>query len=307
MIASIFNKSKPLNFVIVFFITLVAFIAARQDLDLDTSYLGFFLSQLGIFLLCCITLLMVSFIITKNNLTRKNNYDVLLFGVFVLMFVHTTLDVNIIWANFFVLLALRRLMSLRSQKEVKKKLFDAAFWIAIAAMFYFWAILFFVLIIISLILYTDYNIRHWLIPFAGVATVFIIATSTSILLYNDYFSVFKSLPAVGFDFTAYNSVRLVIGIATVLSFSVWASFFYLQNIKRKKKATRATFKIIIFAVLIACLIVILTPDKTSSEFLFAFAPLAIIMTNYIETIREKWFKEAFVSILVIVPLLLLML
>jgi hypothetical protein len=92
-----------------------------------------------------------------------------------------------------------------------------------------------------------------------------------------------------------------------LSFGAWSSIFYLNNIKKKKKAFRASFKIIIIAAIIAFLIVIQTPNKNGSEFLFLFAPLAIIITNYIEIIQEKWFKEAFVLVLVIAPFFLLLL
>ena len=52
---------------------------------------------------------------------------------------------------------------------------------------------------------------------------------------------------------------------------------------------------------------ILSEEKTSGEFVFLFAPLAIIITNYIETIEENWFKELFLSVLVIAPIVLLFL
>ena len=307
MITSIFSKSKPINFVIVFFITLLAFISARTDLVFNSITVGFILKQLATFLLCGGTILVFSFIISKNNLTKKNSYDILLFSLFLLVFFHATRNVDILLSNFFVLLGLRKLMSLRSQKSIKNKYFDAAFWIAIAAVFYFWAILFFALILISLILYTDNYLRHWIIPFAGVFTVFLIAVSISVVFYGGYFDIFKALPVVNYDFSVYNTVPYLVGITLLLSFGIWSSIFYLQNIKKKKKAFRASFKIIIFAAIIAFIIILLSPIKSGSEFLFAFAPLAIIITNYIEIIEDKWFKELFVSVLLLVPFVLLLL
>ena len=53
--------------------------------------------------------------------------------------------------------------------------------------------------------------------------------------------------------------------------------------------------------------VIIAPKKDGSEFIFLFAPSAIIMANYIESVKENWFKELFLSVLVVVPLILLML
>ncbi|MCH4552095.1 MULTISPECIES: DUF6427 family protein [Aestuariibaculum] len=307
MIASLFSKSKPINFVVVLFITLLSFTVARIPLFNQPMTVALIFKQSLVFLLCCITILVVNFIISKNNLTKKNNYDVLLYSVFLLTFVQTTDDVNILFANFFFLLGLRRIMSLRTEKSIKKKLFDAAFWIAIASLFYFWAILFFVLIIVSLLLYSDNDLRHWIIPYTGVATVFILSVCTSIVVTGDYFDLLHINPQIGADFTAYNSVKYLVGITMLLSFGIWASMFYLKNLKSKKKSFRASFQIIIIAFLVAALVIAMAPNKTGSEFLFAFAPLAIIITNYLETIDENWFKEVFLSILVVVPFIMLLL
>ena len=237
----------------------------------------------------------------------NDNYEILIFSLFLLLIASTTRNTDIIFSNFFVLLGLRRIMSLRSQKNVKKKLFDAAFLIAIASLFYFWTILFFALILITLILYTDNNLRHWMIPFLGVVTVFVISISTSIIIYDSFFGIFNISPEISYNFSNYNSVKYLVAITLLLSFGIWSSIFYLQNIKKKKKAFRASFKIIIVAAIIAFLIVLQAPEKSGSEFLFLFAPLAIIITNYIEIIKERWFKEVFLFLLIMVPFITLLL
>ncbi|MDO5969473.1 DUF6427 family protein [Flavivirga aquimarina] len=307
MITSIFSKSKSINFIIVFLITLLAFIIARVKLVNESVTMEFVLKQIVLLFVCCMSVLLLSFIVNKNNLTKENNYEILLFSLFLLLIVHTTINTDIILSNFFILLGLRRIMSLRSQKNVKKKLFDAAFWIAIASLFYFWAILFFALIPVTLFLYTDKKLRHWIVPFLGVVTVFVIFIAGSIIIYDDFFGIFNISPKISYDFSNYNSVKYLVAITLLLSFGVWSSIFYLQNIKKKKKDFRASFKIISIAVLIAFLIVLQAPEKSGSEFLFMFAPLAIIIANYIEVIQEKWFKEVFLSLLIIIPFITLLL
>ena len=307
MIASIFSKSKPINFIIVFFITVLAFFMARKNLIINDFSVGFIFKQLGMFLLCCLTILVINFIIYKNNLTNKNNYDILLFSLFLLLFYQTTNNTYILFSNFFVLLGLRRLISLHTQKSIKKKLFDAAFWFGIATLFYFWSGLFFILTIISLLLYTDNNIRHWIIPFVGYITVFIIAVSVWLITNQDITFSFNLKDFISFDFSIYNTTNYLIGTTLALSFGIWASIFYVQNIKKKKKSLRVSFKIVMLAAVIAFFVIILSPLKTGSEFLFAFAPLAIIITNYLQTIQENWFKEVFLSMLFVVPFLLLLL
>lgn len=307
MITSIFNKSKPINFIIVFFITILAFLTARIETVISPITTAYIFKQAVIFLICIVTILVFNFIIIKNSLTKDNNYEILIFSLFLLTFAQATSNTSILLSNFFILLGVRRIMSLRSQKSIKNKLFDAALCIAVASLFYFWAILFFIVIILSLILYTDNNLRHWILPFLGVGAVFIIATSISIIAYDDFFKIFNASRGVSYDFTAYNSTQFLVAITMILSFGIWASIFYMQNIKKRKKDSRASFKIIIITTIIAFLIIIQAPTKNGSEFLFLFAPLSIIITNYIEIIEDYWFKEVFVSLLIITPFLLLFL
>ena len=307
MITSFFNKSRPLYFAIVFFITLLAYFFARiGDLnnELTSSY---FLKQ--IILLCVIlgSILLLNFIVNKNNLTHTHNYEILLFSLFMLFITQTTSYSNVLVSNFFILLSVRRLISLRVSKNTKKKLFDAAFWITIASVFYFWSILFFALIILSLALYTDKNLRHWIIPFLGVLTVFIISSGASVIIYNDFFEIFNFNLEMSYDFSSYNSTVYLIAITVLLSFGIWSSIFYLNNLKKKKRVFRASFITVLLAALIGFLIVIQAPKKNGSEFLFLFAPLAIIIANYIESIQEKWFKESFLGILILIPFILLLL
>ncbi|GAA4233929.1 DUF6427 family protein [Postechiella marina] len=307
MIASIFSKSKPINFIIVFFITLLAFLLANLEDINKPIQLSNVLYLMVLFLASYISILMLDFIVSKNKLTQNNNYEILLYALFLVAIPLSLSSGNIIISNLFVLFGLRRLISLRTQKSMNKKLFDAAFWFAIAALFYFWSILFFVLILFTLLMYTDNKIKHWVIPFIGIATVFILAVSFSVLYYNNFFEVFKSLPITNLDFSTHNNLPFIIALTMLLSFGAWSSVFYIGEIKNKKKSFRPSFKIILFMVITSFAIVVLAPEKNGSEFLFLFSPLAIIITNYIETMEVNWFKDVFLAILVLVPFVLLFL
>ncbi len=305
MITSFFNKSKPVNFVIVFLITLLAFVMARANVPHSAITGGFLFKQGLLLLVAYATLLLLNFMVQKNSLTKKGHYEILLFSLFFLTIVETTSRAEVLLANFFVLLALRRLLSVRSQRGLKKKYFDAAFWIAVASLFYFWAILFFVLIIASLVFYSDNNIRHWVVPLMGVASVFVVSVASSVMFHGGFFDVFDLSFQISLDFSKYNSTKFLIAITLLLSFGLWSLFFYLQNIKKKKKAHRASLKMVVMALAVGFLIVVVAPEKNGSEFLFLFAPLAVVVSNYIESIPEKWFREVFLGVLVVAPFVLL--
>lgn len=285
----------------------MSFVLARKTLFFQSPSAAVLMKQLVLFAIALSSILLLNFIANKNSLTNKSNYEVLLFSLFLLFITQTTNNSNILVSNFFVLLGLRRIISLHTQKDAKKKLFDAAFWVGIASLFYFWAILFFALIIVSLILYADKNLRHWIIPFLGLSTVFFISCALSIVLYDDFFKIFNFPPEMSYDFSSYNSIQYLVAITVLLSFGIWSSFFYLQNIKKKKKVYRVSFKSVVVAALIGFLVVVQAPNKNGGEFLFLFAPLSIIIANYIEIIQENWFKELFLTVLVVLPFVLLLL
>jgi len=307
MIASVFNKSKPINFVIVFFILVLAFTAANVSFFASAFSLVSFLEKTTIFLTCYFSVLLLNFIVVKNNLSKNNHFQILIFGLFFLLFPENTINVNFLVSNIFILFGLRRILSLRSQIRIKKKIFDAAFWFGVAMLFYFWSGLYFILVFSSLLLYTDNRVKNWIVPFASIITIFIVSISFSVVLYDDFFKIFNFSTAFSYDYSNYNSSRFLIAITLLLSFGIWASIFYGRLIQQKKKAFRPAFKIIFIAFLIAFIMVIIAPNKNGSEFVFLFAPTAIIIANYIESVKENWFKELFLSVLIVVPLLLLML
>lgn len=307
MIASIFNKSKPINFVIVFFIMLLAFSVVNVKPFIESMTASVFFEKTAWFFTCCFTVLLLNFIVSKNNLTNNNHYQILLFGLFFLMLPQTTLNGSIIMANIFVLLGLRRLLSLRTQTSIKKKLFDTAIWFSIATLCYFWAILFFIVIFVTLLLYTDNRVKNWIVPFTGLATIFIISISLSVVLYDDFFELLNLSINASYNYINYNTAQFLIGITLLLSFGIWSSIFYVKLVQKKKRAYKPSFKVILVVLIVAFFSVILAPEKDGSEFLFMFAPLSIIIANYIESISEKWFKELFLAILIVTPLVLLML
>ena len=164
MIASFFSQSKPIHFVITSVVLLLIFVATKYvDSGVDLSALEF-IKQSGLFGVCLFSLFVLDFFVSKNNLTKKNSYKLLLFVLFFALIPETLLHSRILVANLFILLAIRRIISIRSKKAVKKKLFDASFWISIATLFYFWSILFFGLVISALIVFVIVDLKNWIIP-----------------------------------------------------------------------------------------------------------------------------------------------
>ena len=128
-----------------------------------------------------------------------------------------------------------------------------------------------------------------------------------IIMKTDIYNFFNNLIDISFDFSSLNSKRIIIGSTILLSFGVWSLFYYIKNLKSKTKSSRPSFSLIVMAAIIGLIIIVISPVKDGSEFIFIFAPLAIIMTNYLEVISEKWFKESLLWILLLTPIITLLL
>lgn len=307
MISSFFSKAKPIHFVIVCLILLLSFSIAKFYTISQMFSVGLLIKEIGLFLVCLATVFILDFFGSRNNLTKKNSYKILIFSLFVALLPAAILNSNFLLSNFFILLAIRRIISLRSNKDIKKKLFDAAFWISIATLFYFWASLFYILIFIGLILYRIVDVKNYIIPFIGILTVSVLSFSYMIIIDQDPMSYFNNLVEFSFDFSSLNSQRTVISSTIILTYGIWSLLYFIRYLKSKSKKSRPSFLLLIFASIIGLAIIVISPNKNGSEFIFLFAPLSIIITNYLETISEKWFKEGLLLGLVITPIVILML
>ena len=307
MISNFFSKSKPIHYIVVSIMLLVVFVLVKFKILVENFNTITMLKQAGLFLVCLMSVFVFDFLVTRNGLTKKNSYNIVLYVLFFAILPPTVLNSQILVANFFVLLALRRLISLRSQKAIKKKLFDAAFWIAVASIFYFWSLVFFMLIFAALLVYAILDLKNYIIPFVGIATVAVIVISYLIIRDIDVLNFAYSLFDFSFDFSALNTRQIIVGSTILLSFGLWALFYYIKNIRSQMKSYRPSFKLVILTAILGLFIVGVAPSKNGSEFLFLFAPLSIIMTNYLEVISEKWFKETLLWVIVLTPIALLLL
>lgn len=307
MISNFFSQSRPIHFVVVSTFLLTVFIASKVYAIREPFSFQLLAEQSFYFAIVLLSLFILDFFASRNSLTKKNSYKLLMFGLFMAMLPETLLHPKTLMANFFVLLALRRIISLRTHKEIKKKLFDAAFWVSIATLLYFWAALYFLLIFSAMFLYSIITIKNWLVPLIGILAVGIIWVSIMLVTHTDFSNYFDQLLVYSFDFTALNSGRIIISSTILISFGAWASFYFVKHLKEKSKSLRPSFKLVIFSSLIALLIIFLSPQKNASEFIFLFAPLSIIMANYLEVTRERWFKEVLIWVLILIPAVFLIL
>ncbi len=290
MITSIFSKSRPFNYIIVTTLTVLLFLLSGNGWK---GSLREILESLGLLTLLVASLYITNFVTKRNGMSRDSTYPFLFFFVFLIFFPTLYDKPNIIIPNFFVLLALRRLISLQSMLSPKQKIFDASLWICIAALFQFWCILYLLLVFISIILHVSRDYRNWVLPyiaFFGVGSSFLL---TSFVFDKGLLQGFlqRAQADLSFNYFTSNLQNVALSVFTAIAFLVF--FALLLSLGKKPLILHASYKKAIFAFLIAAIIFLVSPGKDNSLLAFTYMPLAIMATSYIESIDNSWVREVF--------------
>ena len=304
MLTSFFSKSKPINFIIVALYILVFFILANLSQFASSSFLKI-LKELWALILLVLSVVILNFISGRNELTGRNAYKSILFAGFVCMFPQVLQNSEVIAANFFVLLALRRVISFKSQRQTIQKIFDATFWIGIASLFYFWSILFLFLVYFGILVHVSHRFKNWLVPLISLLTLLSLATSADLLFTDTFYTFSDWFQASNFDFTKYREISILIPVAFLFALSIWASFFYVLLIQKASANLKTSLFLILLCAAVAITVAVFAPTKNSSELIFFFAPLAIIVTNYFQNMKDKWFTETLLILVVLLPVVLM--
>lgn len=304
MFSSFFNKSKPIHVALVCGLITIVFALVEFSLFKTKNHqFDWYFQQVFIFLVLMFTVFVVDFIIARNKLTSKNSFSLLFFALSIVAIPAIVLNIDVIVANIFILFAVRRLVSLRSQKEIIKKLFDATFWICIASLFYLWSLLFLLLIPIALLLFKIGNIKYWIIPITAVLTVAILYACYAIIYKIDVITFYSEKPLFSVDFSGWANQRTIISLALMLAYFLWASVFYFGKIRAISRNLKAPYYLMFIVAVLSILLTLIVPDKSGAEWLFFFMPFSIIMANYIQDITEVWFKESLIIAFLLLPFL----
>jgi len=304
MIASVFSKTKPINYLIIGFFIILSFVLyITNQTDFIFTWVEVLKKAfyLGV-ILTSITL--VNFISLKNNLTQNNNYAALLFFIFLLFFPEIFTHENILIANLFLLLALRRLISLRSMKSIQEKLFDASFWIFLAALFHFWSIFYIILVFISIILHVSKEVKNWLIPFIALLSVTIIFFVFNEFFENQLMFFLLNKSYVSFDFFYFKNTYQNIALALFAPVALLFFISHVFTISQKPLNLQSSYKKVLFSFVLGIGIFILSANKNNSYLAFSLAPLAIIGANFIEDLKINWMKEVTVYLLLFLSVFL---
>jgi hypothetical protein len=307
MLTSFFRNSTPINYLLLSILIAASYLFKVLFVtQTDTDPLSFF-DHIGIIAFMVFVMLLLDFIIRKNSVTNNNTFAIFTFVLFIIMVPSVYNDISIVLSNVFLLLATRRVLSLNTEKNTEKKIFDAAMYITIASLLYFWALLFFIVLIIGITQKTRRSPRYFLIPLLSALSIGLLFTSYQLITY-DSLSWFYAWPRFqDFDFTSYNNLLLLVPAILLVGLLLWTGsvrFLQIPSLSKKEKPAASSMVLITVVLLF---ISILGSHNNGSELFFLMMPVAISTANFVETNTTKEraiFNEILLWLILVVALVL---
>ena len=303
MISSIFEKTKPVNFIILL-VFLFLFYWSVQFYLLDSTFSEVELvPSIGVLAILLFSVFIVDFVVKRNKLTGSNSFAILYFTLLFVVFPETLGDNKAIFTSFFLLLAMRRLLSIKSLKNIKLKIFDAGLWICISSIFYEWALLYLLLVFAAIYIYEPKNIRNWLVIISVGVCFILILYGILIFLDKPYFIQKHYDFAINYDaiFPIKWSSSLKMSLFAILNMALAFSTFI--HLSKSGVGKVIIMRLIAFSFVIGLVVNILVTSDNNNAVMITFFPSVIFIVNYLESIKKPKFLELVLISSIVVPII----
>ncbi len=312
MLTSFFGNSKTTNYILLAaalpLVLGLRWWALGAGLPSMVQALGL-IGQSGLLIFA---LLLLDFIIRKNKLTQPNTFGLWWF------FCGITAAVELgNWAQslvlVFSLLALRRIMSMATEQNLEKKIFDAALWILMISLFYSW---FFWMILPLYIALTQLNQSIWrfyLIPLFSALCLGLIYSAARIFFPEIGGAFGEALPLLSLKFAPiYWSwpkifwLQLAIGAGLLLLITtlVRLPLAYKEGTTIRQAHFQWIWRVLIMAMVIAGF----TSDQKVEVYIWLILPLtSVLYANILELRQPALLRELLALLPLALPLTQLLL
>ena len=305
MLANFFDKSKPINFIVilVFFFSYFS-MALFRAFPMDEFTFNFVLEKVGFLLIFLLLFFLFNFIVSKNVLTLDNSYAFLIFVTLFGVFPEAFFDGKALIVNLLSLFSFRKIYSLRNSSTVYEKLFDASLWIGIIFLFEPFFGVFFIILYLAIFLFQNVNFRTILVPVLGfLVPLFLYFTYC---FWIDKTSNFEQLFAwyTNYNFDVYNNSNFVIPLILFTVLIIVTLVVITPKVISISGKYRKNWILLFFHLLIATVFLLLLKTRNGSELMILFFPISIIIANWLQSIKSKIIKNVLVLLLLISPFIL---
>lgn len=317
MLTQFFNNTRPIT-VLILFITLTAISVTGiyiyfNDIDFQNAYLiGSDFEYLGnvseailsVFLILALGF-MVNFIVHDNSITRDNSYALLFYVVLVASDPSLTILNPVLASVFFVVLALKNLLSLHEYKNMTQKLFNTGLLLGIASIIYPYSILYVILIFLGIVIYGVDSWRKWFIPILGIVLPYYVLFSwyfwfDGLDYYWETFFI-KTFHITEISFYESIDTMIVWGVFALLT--IFSTLDYSKNMSSHKPDTRKGYTMTYLALFVGLVITLVGSINNGQELIILFLPISIIWAKFIQHQKKELYKTIFIVVVVLNVLL----
>jgi hypothetical protein len=313
MLTRFFDNTRPITVLVLFL--LLAFISAFSvyiyftNIAFQTKYLidpvyqhlgNIFQSIISVGLILSLGFL-VNFIVHDNSITRNNSYALLFFIVLVASDPSLVILNPVLSSVFFVVLAMKNLLSLHVHKEMTQKLFNSGLLLGIASVIYPYAILYGILIFLGIVIYGADGWRKWFIPILGILVPYYFLFSwyfwfDKLDFFRDKFFI-KTFYIAESSFNESPGTLLVWGVFAVLT--IFSILDYSKNMGAHKPDTRKGYAMTFLALMIGLVITLVGTINNGQELIIMFLPISIIWAKFIQHQKKELWRTIFIIVVIL--------
>lgn len=299
MFTSLFRKSTPLNYsivilgVVLFYFLVQIHFATNVFTSLDA------IEKIVLLAIIFGSIFTTNFIVKKNGLSKDSAYTVFFYLLLLLFFPNVWNNNSLLLSNFFILLALRRLVSLQSLKTPKEKIFDASLWVFVAAMFHFWSVIYIILVFIAILFHAARDYRNWFLPFIAFFTASSIFIFFALVYNKSWIGQLFSQTAVNYKIDYFEKTSQNLALSVYATIGLFFVVSLLMSMSNRPLMLHTSYKKMLWAFFIGITVFVVSSNKSNDLLVFTVAPLAVMVTSYIEMAQIKWQKEVIISFLIL--------
>ncbi|MEE9349246.1 MAG: DUF6427 family protein [Flavobacteriaceae bacterium] len=231
------------------------------------------------------------------KISRNSDFDILLYVILFSIFLISFSDNKLFYSYFFLLLSFRKMHSLFNDSETKSIVYDSGLWIGVATIFNPICSLYLLLLLYALVIFKKISWRFFLISIFGFIT--------PLVLFHSYlFFINKNLSVFNFSFhfniTNYTSIQFILPLIGISIIVLLSLFKINRNKATYSLSVKRSLNIIFSHLGLTIIILFLFTDDLNGLMLLIY-PISLIISNYLNLIQKKWFKNLiFYGILMIV-------
>jgi len=195
-------------------------------------------------------------------------------------------------ANFFLIFSLKNLYNTYARKEAFRESFNASFWVAVASLFYFPAIMMMILIWSAFLIFRINSWREWLISFIGSSTPYLLLMMGFYLSDGlDYFTAYYpesiSWLQVNLSLTTYDYIFWPVFLVLLLVALARFSISRADKIISRRKG----FAVVNAYLFISGLSVFISGHNPHLHGFLIFTPASVVIAYYFIEVRRVLVAE----------------